>query len=80
MLNLKSIAQVVEGEKMESVLKNLYSQDCPALTVSHISSIADECNISYTKALSFINHCRRQRKGVRFCLQQLIVHYRSDLS
>jgi predicted subunit of tRNA(5-methylaminomethyl-2-thiouridylate) methyltransferase len=65
---------------MESVLKDLYSQDCPALTVSHISSIADECNISYIKALSFINQCRRQRKGVRFCLQQLIVHYRSDLS
>ncbi len=65
---------------MKGILQNLCSKDCPTLTVSQIASIADECNISYIKALSFINKCRRQRKGVHFCLQQLVVHYRSNLS
>ena len=65
---------------MSVFLRSLCSKDCPALTVSHITDIANDCNISYFTALSFINKCRRQRKGVRFCLQQLIAIYHSNLS
>ena len=61
-------------------LKDLLSQTYPVLTVSQMSNIAEECNISYSKVLSFVNTCREKHGIMREELHKFIRFYRPDLS
>ena len=63
---------------MHANLDNISDNEfCPTLTVSQIVYIAYKLDISYIKALSFVNKCRRSGKGVHSCLQQLVCNYQS---
>jgi len=66
---------------MERIIKlqELSSQRYPVLTVSNMIDIATECNVSYSTIVSYVNHCRFQKKNMGYCLQKLMHYYRPDL-